>query len=128
MDELEAMRLVHLNETKKKQREAADLMHVSQATFNRVLEEAHRKVTEALVNGKAIRLVTGQSRMFQYGYGCMECNHEKFLEIDRNSMPLEPTEIEMEQQIPLKGIVCSNSKCKSVAIYRFLRDEIGRKS
>ena len=128
MEELEAMRLVHLKETSKKQREAAELMHVSQPTFNRVLEEAHRKVTEALVEGKAIRLVIGQSRIFQYGYGCMDCDHEEFLQIDRNSIPLEPTDTEMEQLVPLSFRVCSNSKCKSEAIYRLLREEFRRES
>ncbi len=54
MDELEALRLVdYLGLT---QEEAASRMAVSQPTMHRLLIEARKKIVDALVNGKAIRI------------------------------------------------------------------------
>lgn len=41
------------------QRDAAEKMNVSQPTFHRILNEARRKIAEALVDGKAIRIYGG---------------------------------------------------------------------
>jgi predicted DNA-binding protein (UPF0251 family) len=60
VEELESIRLkdyLHLNQV-----EAAKRMGVSQPTFCRVLNEARRKVTEALVKGKPIRVFGGKYR------------------------------------------------------------------
>ncbi len=57
VEELEAIRL-HDHENKE-QIEAAKKMNVSQPTFHRILEEARKKIAEALVNGKAIRIHGG---------------------------------------------------------------------
>ena len=57
LDELEAMKLADLEG--KYQGEAAQLMHVSRPTFGRIIESAHRKVAEALVQGKALRIEGG---------------------------------------------------------------------
>lgn len=54
-DELEAMRLVHVEN--KSVDEASTLMGVSGATFWRTLESGRRKVTEALVNLKPIKIL-----------------------------------------------------------------------
>lgn len=61
VEELEALRLAHLEELY--QQEAALRMGVSRATFGRVLEAAHRKVTRALVEGCALRIEGGAFRM-----------------------------------------------------------------
>ncbi|MBU1622035.1 MAG: DUF134 domain-containing protein [Nanoarchaeota archaeon] len=53
-DELEALRLK--NTLNLDQKEAAEKMNVSQPTFHRILLSAREKVTEALVNGKAIKI------------------------------------------------------------------------
>lgn len=53
-DELEALRLKNILDLD--QNQAAERMKVSQPTFHRIMTAAVRKVTEALVNGKAIRL------------------------------------------------------------------------
>jgi predicted DNA-binding protein (UPF0251 family) len=53
-EELEALRLKNLLALD--QNEAAEKMEISQSTFHRTLLEARNKVTDALVNGKAIRL------------------------------------------------------------------------
>lgn len=57
MEELEAMRLAHKEDLY--QQEAAERMNVSRATFGRVLDAAHRKVTKALVDGCALRIEGG---------------------------------------------------------------------
>ncbi len=60
------------------QKDAAERMGVSQPTFSRILESAHKKNTLALLEGKHIRVHGGN---FDYklsfkGYGCLNCNHE----------------------------------------------------
>ena len=60
-EELEALRLAHQEGLY--QQEAAARMGVSRATFGRVLESAHRKVTSALVGGLALRIEGGAYRV-----------------------------------------------------------------
>jgi predicted DNA-binding protein (UPF0251 family) len=60
-DELEAMRLSHLENLS--QDEAAIKMGVHQSTFQRTLKRAKEKVTDALVNGKAIKIRGGEYKM-----------------------------------------------------------------
>ena len=57
MGEFEALRLKDVEGLG--QIEAAKKMEVSQPTFNRVLISARKKVSDALVNGKAIRIEGG---------------------------------------------------------------------
>jgi len=57
LDELEAMRLADLEGLY--QEEAAERMGVSRPTFGRIVESARRKVTEALVVGKALAIRGG---------------------------------------------------------------------
>jgi hypothetical protein len=57
IDEFEAMRLACLEEMK--QRDAAKLMKISRPTFSRIVASACKKVTDALVNVKAIRIEGG---------------------------------------------------------------------
>ncbi|NMX22017.1 hypothetical protein C5S30_06220 [ANME-1 cluster archaeon GoMg4] len=57
VEELESIRLKdHLRLS---QEEAAERMGVSQPTFHRILSEAHRKIAEAFVEGRAIRIEGG---------------------------------------------------------------------
>jgi len=53
-EELEALRLTELEQ--QGQAEAADAMGISQPTLNRDLKSARKKIADALLNGKAIRL------------------------------------------------------------------------
>ena len=53
-EELEALRLKNLKELD--QTQCAELMKTSQSTFQRILSSAYKKVTAALVNGKAIKI------------------------------------------------------------------------
>ncbi|MDR3672027.1 MAG: DUF134 domain-containing protein [Holophaga sp.] len=57
VEELESMRLAHMEGLY--QQDAAERMAVSRATFGRVLDGAHRKVTKALVEGCALRIEGG---------------------------------------------------------------------
>ncbi|MGA2769095.1 MAG: DUF134 domain-containing protein [Candidatus Bathyarchaeia archaeon] len=75
VDEFEAIRLKDLEGLE--QTAAADSMRISQPTFHRVIEAARKKVADALVNGKAIRIEGGEymsdaSRKFK----CLDCSHE----------------------------------------------------
>ena len=53
-DELETLRLCDYKSLK--QTEAAKKMKISQSTLQRILTSARRKVAEALINGKAIKI------------------------------------------------------------------------
>jgi predicted DNA-binding protein (UPF0251 family)/predicted Fe-Mo cluster-binding NifX family protein len=53
-DEVEALRLADLQSLYQEQ--AARMMGISRQTFGRILERAHRKVADALLNGKALKL------------------------------------------------------------------------
>ena len=57
VEELESIRLK--NYLRLSQEEAAERMGVSQPTFHRILSEAHRKIAEAFIEGKAIRVEGG---------------------------------------------------------------------
>jgi len=39
------------------QEEAAKKMNTSQSTFQRILSSAYKKITEALIEGKAIKII-----------------------------------------------------------------------
>jgi predicted DNA-binding protein (UPF0251 family) len=54
LDELEAMRLADLEGLY--QAEAAEKMGVSRQTIGNILNSAHRKLADALLNGKALRI------------------------------------------------------------------------
>jgi len=57
VDELEAIRLADLQGLYQEQ--AAEKMNVSRQTFGRILESAHKKIADALVNGKALSIQGG---------------------------------------------------------------------
>ena len=57
VDELEAIRLTDLEGLY--QADAAEKMSVSRQTLGRILESAHKKIADALVNGKALLIKGG---------------------------------------------------------------------
>ena len=74
LDELEALRLADYQ--KLYQDQAATKMGVSRATFGRIVEQARLKISDALVNGKALRINGGESVMVQTReFVCSECKH-----------------------------------------------------
>ena len=122
-DELEAMRLKH--NVGKTQDECANLMKVSQSTFSRILDQAHTKITDALLEGRSIHLNGGEYDVKEYflGYGCLDCSHEWEIELDKIAIPLEPTEKDIEKLLPYENVICTNNVCKSSNIYRLVRDD-----
>jgi predicted DNA-binding protein (UPF0251 family)/DNA-directed RNA polymerase subunit RPC12/RpoP len=74
--EFEAMRLKHYHNLP--QEKAAAMMGVSQPTFSRILDSAHAKVTNALIEGREIRIYGGNVDYKDtfIGYGCLNCNNE----------------------------------------------------
>lgn len=57
LDEFEALRLASLDGLYQEQ--AAARMNISRPTFSRIVESAHRKIADALVHGKALRIEGG---------------------------------------------------------------------
>ena len=57
VDEFEAIRLTDLEGLY--QADAAEKMSISRQTLGRILESAHRKIADALVNGKALLIKGG---------------------------------------------------------------------
>lgn len=58
MDEFEAIRL--RNYERLYQEKAAEKMKISRQTFGRILESANKKIADAMINGKAIRIENEQ--------------------------------------------------------------------
>ena len=63
VEEFEAVRLKDLEELD--QEEAAKKMDISQSTFHRLLLTARKKIADAIVNGKAIRIEGGKFKIQQ---------------------------------------------------------------
>jgi predicted DNA-binding protein (UPF0251 family) len=54
-EEAEALRLRNMKDLE--QEEAAKKMNTSQSTFQRILSSAYKKIAEALIEGKAIKII-----------------------------------------------------------------------
>jgi len=73
-DELEAMRLADLADLY--QEEAAASMQISRQTFGNIVRSARKKVADALVNGKAIRIEGGVCSVAEKEvFICGDCAH-----------------------------------------------------
>jgi predicted DNA-binding protein (UPF0251 family) len=74
VDECEAIRLADLEGLYQEQ--AAEKMKVSRQTFGRIIESARRKVAEALVKGKALKIEGGEFEMSEMRkFKCSDCQH-----------------------------------------------------
>lgn len=74
LDELEALRLADFEGLY--QEEAAVEMNVSRQTFGRIVASARRKVADALVNGKALKIKGGNIEMAEKRtFTCYDCRH-----------------------------------------------------
>lgn len=73
VEEAEAVRLRDLGNLE--QEECAVRMRVSRTTFSRILETARRKIADALLNGKALRIEGGNYEMAVRRFRC-ESGHE----------------------------------------------------
>jgi len=75
LDEMEAIRLADLEGLYQEQ--AAERMEISRQTFGRIIELAHRKISDALVNGKALKIEGGEVKMAgMKKFECSDCGHK----------------------------------------------------
>ena len=74
LEEIEAIRLKDLEGLD--QEECGQRMRVSRPTFHRILESARRKLADALINGKAIRIEGGNFGLPQSRFKCNNDGHE----------------------------------------------------
>ncbi|PKN52542.1 MAG: hypothetical protein CVU55_04680 [Deltaproteobacteria bacterium HGW-Deltaproteobacteria-13] len=58
LDEFEAIRLADYEQLY--QEEAAARMNISRQTFGRIVEAAHKKIADVLMNGKALKIEGGE--------------------------------------------------------------------
>ncbi|MBN2402056.1 MAG: DUF134 domain-containing protein [Spirochaetes bacterium] len=61
LDEFEAIRLADMEGLY--QEKAAEKMNISRQTFGRIIESAHKKVADVLINGKALKIEGGEVSM-----------------------------------------------------------------
>jgi predicted DNA-binding protein (UPF0251 family) len=74
VDEFEAIRLADLETLYQDQ--AAKKMNVSRQTFGRIIDSAHKKVAEALVRGRALKIEGGEFEMAgTRKFKCDHCQH-----------------------------------------------------
>ena len=74
IDEYEAIRLKDYHNIQ--QKKAAQLMHISQPTFHRILQSARKKIATAIIEGKKIK-ITGDEQMKEtITYKCTDCQFQ----------------------------------------------------
>ncbi len=74
IDEYEAVRLADLEGFY--QENAAERMNISRQTFGRILDAAHFKIADALVNGKVLKIEGGEITMAEKRvFKCYSCDH-----------------------------------------------------
>lgn len=91
LEETEALRLKDIEGLD--QIACAEHMNVSQPTVQRILESARKKISDALLNGKAIKIEGGNVEMLPQRYVC-ENGHEW-------DVPLEQASKEQPQTCPV---------------------------
>jgi len=74
VEELEAIRLKDLEGLE--QEDCAQKMQISRPTFHRILGAARKKLADALLNGKAIRIEGGNFEMAIRRFRCRKAGHE----------------------------------------------------
>jgi len=73
IDEFEAIRLADLEGLY--QENAAKNMNISRQTFGNTIESAHKKIADAIVNAKALKIKGGSFKMVQRQFKCSTCSH-----------------------------------------------------
>jgi predicted DNA-binding protein (UPF0251 family)/predicted Fe-Mo cluster-binding NifX family protein len=71
VEEAESIRLKDIEDLEQEQ--CAENMNISRSTFQRILESARRKIADALLNGKAIRIGGGNFETAPCGHGPVSC-------------------------------------------------------
>ncbi|TYB30528.1 MAG: DUF134 domain-containing protein [Candidatus Mcinerneyibacterium aminivorans] len=73
LDEYEAIRLSDYRKLSHK--EAAEKLEVSRPTFTRLIDSAHRKISEAIIKGKEIVIEGGNIHFNNFIYICRNCGN-----------------------------------------------------
>ena len=72
LDEYEAVRLADYAGLYQEQ--AAGIMNISRQTFGRIIDSAHAKIADMLVNGKALKIEGGEVEVGNAAHGrCARC-------------------------------------------------------
>ena len=74
LDELESIRLSDFEELE--QTEASEKMDISRGTYQRILVSAHKKVADALIHGRAIKVEGGSYTLNDCSAHCQNCGHK----------------------------------------------------
>jgi predicted DNA-binding protein (UPF0251 family) len=75
LDEYESLRLADFEGLYQEQ--AALRMNISRQTFGRIIAEAHRKIADVLVNGKALKIEGGDVAVQEMkSFTCRKCHRE----------------------------------------------------
>jgi predicted DNA-binding protein (UPF0251 family) len=106
LEELESMRLKDLEGLE--QEECAQQMRISRPTFHRILESARKKLTDALINGKAIQIEGGNFELAQRLFRCGNDGHEWNVSFDA-----------MAQKLPLSCPVCFSGDIRPMPLPAF---------
>lgn len=102
LDEFEAVRLSDVEGLE--QEAAAEKMAVSRQTFGNILASARRKIADAIVHGKALKIEGGVVQTAERYFVCYDCKNE-WIEPHGSGRPLK----------------CS--KCGSVNLHRASQDK-----
>lgn len=106
LDEFEAIRLADLDGLY--QEKAALQMKVSRATFSRIVESAHRKIADALIHGKAIR-IEGGAVVRAASRRCCHAHQMKFPTIQkRRRRSMTVLCVPISENLGLKSPVCAH--------------------
>ncbi|MGP8153794.1 MAG: DUF134 domain-containing protein [Smithella sp.] len=73
LDEFEAVRLADYEQLY--QEEAATSMSISRQTFGRIIEKAHKKIADVLLNGKALKIEGGEVNLEEMKPHCRAKRH-----------------------------------------------------
>ncbi|MCK4799486.1 DUF134 domain-containing protein [Candidatus Parcubacteria bacterium] len=110
IDELEALRLKNYKQLS--QTKCAQKMKISQSTFQRILSLANKKIADALINSKAIKIEGGVIKM----------NEEKTPSPTTGKRKFKCEECKYEWEEPFgtggKGVDMSCPKCKGELVHR----------
>jgi uncharacterized protein len=131
LEETEAIRLKDIKGLEQEQ--GADRMMVSRPTFQRVLTSARRKMADALLNGKAIRIDGGN---FEMSPGHFKCRNGHEWNMPFKSMVTNPPQFcptcytpEFEQLSPKgsecpfkKQLACCRHCSRAIGVAKILSD------
>ena len=98
LDEYEAIRLADLGGLY--QEDAAGQMAISRQTFGRIIESAHKKIADVLINGKALKIEGGDVSIEKsHLKRCPRCKRS-FGMPDHLGKPGHPDDLENHQRCP----------------------------